>query len=172
MTACCTINLLRAHLGYLPLGDYHHRGTSARQHAQEVTSTDPSCPSLPAAAPGDFPDKVNTEIVAIQRIQTAAGEAQLRSLIAAHVEKTGSPKGKALLADWQAAVGRFWQLVPPSEQNTPEASKLVGGRLGGLGYECAGCAWEAFAASGPPPGCWVPPLQVGGQAWVAAMKAF
>ncbi|GAB4817932.1 hypothetical protein N2152v2_004978, partial [Parachlorella kessleri] len=74
---------------------------------------------------GDFPDKVNTEIVAIQRIQTAAGEAQLRALISAHVEKTGSPKGKALLGDWQAAVGKFWQLVPPSEQNTPEASKLA-----------------------------------------------
>lgn len=65
---------------------------------------------------------MNTEIVAIQRIQTAAGEAQLRALIQAHVERTGSAKGNAILGDWGAAVQRFWQLVPPSEANTPEAS--------------------------------------------------
>jgi hypothetical protein len=35
---------------------------------------------------------------------------------------TGSAKGAALLADWGASVERFWQLVPPSEAGTPEAS--------------------------------------------------
>ena len=33
------------------------------------------------AGQGDFPEKVNTEIVAIQRVETAAGQAQLRNLI-------------------------------------------------------------------------------------------
>jgi glutamate synthase (ferredoxin) len=46
-------------------------------------------------------------------------------LIEAHVEKTGSPKGKAVLADWDASLKKFWQLVPPSEMNTPEAADVV-----------------------------------------------
>ncbi|KAL4447262.1 hypothetical protein ABPG77_007295 [Micractinium sp. CCAP 211/92] len=74
---------------------------------------------------GDFPDRVNGEIVAIQRVQTAAGEAHLRGLIEAHVERTGSAKGKAILADWSNSLQKFWQLVPPSESNTPQASKAA-----------------------------------------------
>lgn len=69
-----------------------------------------------------FLELVNTEIVAVQRVSTAAGDAQLRGMIEAHVERTGSAKGAALLADWAAAAPRFWQLVPPSEANTPQAS--------------------------------------------------
>ncbi|BDA41678.1 Ferredoxin-dependent glutamate synthase, chloroplastic [Coccomyxa sp. Obi] len=72
---------------------------------------------------GDFPDKVNTEIVAIQRVSTAAGEQQLKKLIQDHVDLTGSAKGAALLADWSNVLPRFWQLVPPSESFTPEASE-------------------------------------------------
>ncbi len=67
--------------------------------------------------------QVNSEIVAIQRVCTAAGEQQLRKLIQDHVDLTGSKKGAALLADWQAALPKFWQLVPPSESFTPEASE-------------------------------------------------
>lgn len=37
----------------------------------------------------------------------------------------GAMQGKALLADWANAVTKFWQLVPPSEQNAPEASTQV-----------------------------------------------
>lgn len=40
---------------------------------------------------GDFTDKVNAEIVRIQRVRTAAGEAQLKTLISDHVERTGAP---------------------------------------------------------------------------------
>ena len=39
--------------------------------------------------------------------------------------RAGSAKGKALLADWANEVQKFWQLVPPSEANTPEASPIV-----------------------------------------------
>lgn len=66
--------------------------------------------------------QVNTEIVALQRVKTAAGANQLRSLIQAHVEKTGSAKGKAILADWDNSLTKFWQIVPPAEKNTPEVN--------------------------------------------------
>jgi glutamate synthase domain-containing protein 3 len=60
--------------------------------------------------------QVNTEIVAIQRVATAAADVQLRSLIEAHAAKTGSARAKALLADWEASKAKFWQLVPPAEK--------------------------------------------------------
>ena len=72
---------------------------------------------------GRFEEKVNGEIVTAQRVATDAGEAQLRRLIAAHAEKTGSAVAAAILADWKAALPRFWQLVPPSEANSPECAR-------------------------------------------------
>jgi len=75
-------------------------------------------------ADGTFEEKVNGEIVTVQRVSTDAGSAQLRRLVQAHFDKTGSPKAKSLLADWTAALPRFWQLVPPSEAQSPEAVAL------------------------------------------------
>ncbi|XP_074320575.1 ferredoxin-dependent glutamate synthase, chloroplastic [Silene latifolia] len=66
--------------------------------------------------------KVNKEIVKIQRVTAPVGQMLLKSLIEAHVEKTGSSKGAAILKDWDKYLQLFWQLVPPSEEDTPEAS--------------------------------------------------
>ena len=57
--------------------------------------------------------QVNTEIVAIQRVITPAGEAQLKGLIQQHADKTGSKKAAALLSNWASAKDKFWQIVPP-----------------------------------------------------------
>ena len=65
--------------------------------------------------------------MAIQRVKTAAGAQQLKALIQAHVDKTGSSKGKSILASWDTSLPKFWQLVPPAEKNTPEANPDVGG---------------------------------------------
>eukprot|EP00262_Sarcandra_glabra_P009426 TRINITY_DN2380_c0_g1_i2.p1 TRINITY_DN2380_c0_g1~~TRINITY_DN2380_c0_g1_i2.p1 ORF type:complete len:1655 (+),score=354.53 TRINITY_DN2380_c0_g1_i2:80-4966(+) len=65
--------------------------------------------------------KINKEIVKIQRVIAPAGQMQLKSLIEAHVEKTGSDRGSAILREWEAYLPQFWQLVPPSEEDTPEA---------------------------------------------------
>ncbi|KZV57862.1 Glutamate synthase 1 isoform 1 [Dorcoceras hygrometricum] len=65
--------------------------------------------------------KVNMEIVKIQRVVAPAGQMQLKSLIEAHVEKTGSNRGSDILKDWDKYLPLFWQLVPPSEEDTPEA---------------------------------------------------
>lgn len=66
--------------------------------------------------------QVNKEIVVMQRVGTAAGETQLRRLIEAHVDKTSSAKGKQILESWDTYLPKFWQLVPPSEANSPEAN--------------------------------------------------
>ena len=68
-----------------------------------------------------FLERVNGEIVKVQRIKTAAGEQQVKMLIEAHYEKTKSPKACEVLADWEKFKDLFWQIVPPSEQGTPEA---------------------------------------------------
>jgi glutamate synthase (ferredoxin) len=69
-----------------------------------------------------FIAKINPEIVKWQRVQTAAGENQLKDLIAAHGAKTGSQKAQEILSRWAEYLPKFWQLVPPSEAETPEAS--------------------------------------------------
>lgn len=70
---------------------------------------------------GTFTPKVNREIVKMQRVTAPAGQAQLRRLVQSHVDKTGSAKGKYVLENWDKIVSQFWQLVPPSEDSTPEA---------------------------------------------------
>ena len=69
-----------------------------------------------------FAAKVNPEIVKIQRVTAPAGEQQLKELIQAHAEQTGSPKAKAILENWSESLGQFWQVVPPSEADSPEAN--------------------------------------------------
>nr|UJI64967.1 chloroplast ferredoxin-dependent glutamate synthase [Spirodela polyrhiza] len=69
--------------------------------------------------------KVNREIVRMQRVNAPVGQMQLKSLIEAHVEKTGSTKGATILREWEAYLPLFWQIVPPSEEDTPEASAEI-----------------------------------------------
>jgi glutamate synthase (ferredoxin) len=71
---------------------------------------------------GSFPEKVNPEIVKIQRIISPAGEQQLKDLITVHAEKTNSQKAKLILANWETYLGKFWQVVPPSEADSVEAN--------------------------------------------------
>ncbi|MDQ2097287.1 MAG: glutamate synthase-related protein [Tychonema bourrellyi B0820] len=72
---------------------------------------------------GNFPAHVNGEIVKMQRVCTAAGEAQLKELIEAQRDRTNSKKAEKILANWAEYLPKFWQVVPPSEANSPEASE-------------------------------------------------
>ncbi|KAG5555958.1 hypothetical protein RHGRI_006560 [Rhododendron griersonianum] len=65
--------------------------------------------------------KVNKEIVKVQRVVAPVGQIQLKSLIEEHVAKTGSSKGSSILKEWDRYLPLFWQFVPPSEEDTPEA---------------------------------------------------
>merc|ERR1712176_137716 len=76
-------------------------------------------------ADGSFPSKLNSEIVVMQKVETEAGKTQLKRLIEDHYEKTGSSKAKEILGNWKEDLQKFWQLVPPSESSSPEASGPV-----------------------------------------------
>jgi glutamate synthase (ferredoxin) len=71
---------------------------------------------------GSFPELVNTTIVKIQRVATEAGAKQLYDLIKAHSDRTGSPKAQLILQNWSEYLLKFWQVVPPSEADSPEAN--------------------------------------------------
>ncbi|MBD2102453.1 glutamate synthase large subunit [Leptolyngbya sp. FACHB-261] len=74
---------------------------------------------------GDFEQRVNHEIVKLQRVITPAGEAQLKDLLQAHADRTGSAKANHILSNWAEFLPRFWQVVPPSEANSPEACEVA-----------------------------------------------
>ncbi len=69
-----------------------------------------------------FSAKVNPEIIKPQRITSPVGEQQLKELIQAHAEHTGSPKAKKILDNWAEYLPKFWQAVPPSEKDSPEVN--------------------------------------------------
>nr|YP_009395744.1 glutamate synthase [Herposiphonia versicolor]ARW64724.1 glutamate synthase [Herposiphonia versicolor] len=67
----------------------------------------------------DFMSKVNLEIVKVQRIMTREAEESLLDIIEMYEIKTKSVKAKKVLNNWKDYVHRFWQIVPPSEKDTP-----------------------------------------------------
>ncbi len=73
-----------------------------------------------------LPEKINPEIIKLQRVTAPKGEEQLKAMITAHGAQTGSPKAKRILANWSDYLGKFWQAVPPSEADSPEANGDAG----------------------------------------------
>nr|QUE28412.1 GltB [Porphyrostromium boryanum] len=66
----------------------------------------------------DLLEKVNKEIIKVQRVVTQTGQNELYKLIEKHAEKTLSLKAKSLLDNWEDSLKQFWQLVPPSESQS------------------------------------------------------
>ena len=75
---------------------------------------------------GSFEDKVNREIVKVQRVATTEGEAQLKHMIERHYELTGSERADEILSNWEAEKAKFWQVYPPSEAATPMVKEVNG----------------------------------------------
>nr|YP_010619424.1 Glutamate synthase [Xiphosiphonia pinnulata]WAX03437.1 Glutamate synthase [Xiphosiphonia pinnulata] len=67
----------------------------------------------------EFMSKVNLEIVRVQKLLTKEAEDSLLDLIELYEIKTKSLKAKKILDNWKDYIHRFWQIVPPSEENTP-----------------------------------------------------
>jgi glutamate synthase (ferredoxin) len=59
-----------------------------------------------------FERRFNPALVALHRISDPADAAQLRDLVTAHWEATGSPRARDVLADWEGWVARFWKVAP------------------------------------------------------------
>jgi glutamate synthase (ferredoxin) len=74
---------------------------------------------------GKFKERLSQEVLKVQNVVTAAGESQLKELIQSSYENTGSSRAKEILDNWSTYLLKFWQVVPPSEQNSPEAIDVV-----------------------------------------------
>ncbi|TVQ21893.1 MAG: glutamate synthase large subunit [Leptolyngbya sp. DLM2.Bin15] len=74
---------------------------------------------------GSVPVKVNPEIVKLQRVVTAAGAQQLKSMIQTYADHTGSDRAAKILSNWEHYLPQFWQVVPPSEADSPETNPNV-----------------------------------------------
>lgn len=68
---------------------------------------------------GGFEERVNGEIVSVQRVVTDEGEMQLKSIVQRHYELTGSEKADTILNNWDTEKNKFWQVYPPSEADSP-----------------------------------------------------
>merc|ERR1712070_1249188 len=71
-----------------------------------------------------FAERVNSEIVEMQRISTVSGEAQLKNMIQRHHDQTNSSKAKMILDNWSSEVGKFWQIYPPAEAKSPAVKEI------------------------------------------------
>nr|QCI08104.1 glutamate synthase [Polyneura bonnemaisonii] len=63
--------------------------------------------------------KINSEIVKPYRVITKEAEEQLKNMIELYEIKTKSIKAKQILDNWNYYLPKFWQIVPPSEQDSP-----------------------------------------------------
>jgi glutamate synthase domain-containing protein 2/glutamate synthase domain-containing protein 1/glutamate synthase domain-containing protein 3 len=61
---------------------------------------------------GDFPRRVNTQMVGVERLEDEDEIGALRALVSRHLEYTGSARARAVLDEWQTAVQRFVKVMP------------------------------------------------------------
>jgi glutamate synthase (ferredoxin) len=61
---------------------------------------------------GNFPSRVNREMVDLEELADPEEIARLRELVENHVRATGSARGKRMLAGWTGSVKRFVKVMP------------------------------------------------------------
>jgi glutamate synthase (ferredoxin) len=61
---------------------------------------------------GNFPSRVNNEMVGLEELTDPAEIAALRAMIERHVRCTNSARGKRMLAGWAGALKRFVKIMP------------------------------------------------------------
>jgi glutamate synthase (NADPH/NADH) large chain len=59
-----------------------------------------------------FPAMVNPDSIVFQRLASKHWEEVLKGLVEEHAARTGSAHAQAILKNWNAARGRFWQVCP------------------------------------------------------------
>jgi len=61
---------------------------------------------------GDFPTRVNTQTVAIERMDDLAESEEIRQMIRRHAEYTGSKKAEYVLDNWTELAPKFVKVMP------------------------------------------------------------
>ncbi|MDP2137961.1 MAG: glutamate synthase large subunit, partial [Candidatus Didemnitutus sp.] len=63
-----------------------------------------------------LPQRYNSQMVTLERLEEVAEIESLRQLVAAHAQATSSPHAQQILAQWSDRVKMFWKVVPNSPQ--------------------------------------------------------
>ena len=63
---------------------------------------------------GDFPTRLNRDLVTLERTSDPAEIELLKALITRHHEATHSARAREILADWPGALECFWTVIPKS----------------------------------------------------------
>ena len=61
---------------------------------------------------GDFPKRVNTQMVGIEKLEDAKEIAAVRAMIQKHYDYTKSERAKLILANWDKFVPKFVKVMP------------------------------------------------------------
>ncbi|HEY8901413.1 MAG TPA: glutamate synthase-related protein [Chthoniobacterales bacterium] len=79
-------------------------------------------------AAGEFPAKLNPQLVVADRLSADEDIATLKALVEKHAEVTESAQAKDLLADWNNAKALFWKVSPkiPDAPPAPRGEKADG----------------------------------------------
>ena len=79
--------------------------------------------------PETFARRFNPALVAIERVGGGPDSPELRRLVAAHAEATGSPRAQAMLEDWDRWAPLFWKVTPRAVAAPPPTSPTTERRL-------------------------------------------
>ena len=64
----------------------------------------------------DFPNKYNSQLVQIVRLEKSEDEEHVKSMITQHLKYTGSRRAKEVLTHWKKYAPLFWKVEPnPTE---------------------------------------------------------
>jgi glutamate synthase (ferredoxin) len=74
---------------------------------------------------GDFPGRVNTQMVGIEKLGDAAEIAEVRALVERHLAATRSARAKQVLADWDQLVPKFVKIMPKDYKRVLACIKRV-----------------------------------------------
>ncbi len=69
-----------------------------------------------------LPGRTNTQLVCLRRIERAEERAELATLLQHHFDRTGSPRARAILDDWEEQLKLFWRVAPLEQVAAIEAA--------------------------------------------------
>ncbi len=88
-------------------------------------------------AEGDFPDRLNPQLVEATRLKESEDITALKELIFKHLEFTESAQAREIMADWDKFEGKFWKVAPkvPDAPPAPKSEQDAENKGGGASKE-------------------------------------
>ncbi|MGE5603803.1 MAG: glutamate synthase subunit alpha, partial [Nitrososphaerales archaeon] len=71
---------------------------------------------------GHLPERANTQLVCLRKVDCAEDRAELRHLLERHADRTGSPRAKEILEGWETHLPLFWKVAPVEQVAQLEAA--------------------------------------------------